>query len=428
MCREGRGLVRYGSHATVDAAKRKLLLYSLWLSAGRTNECCFLSFDSLRLDAHFRAVQVEIIQFKTSKAKKVAFMAGPNADRCWFTHLGDMLAMDRVPTHRLEYANLMFSDYQGKAPNQGVGRIIKDMNFRDNGANEKFRAIANAAGVDLPAGAAAAGIRQGACTELSILPVHQAIATSGHEMGGICKYYEYVQSTMANYIIGAQVLAGWPAPTHGHPTRGSRPASLDTLTINAVVPAVLDKIIDATFYLDNSRQHVLPKKVPDGELGAGMPGALRPAVRAAIASVVMHYKARHRDSQMPAVQARLGDAVKGMTQTTNPRAKLEEWGGWIRKQFDLDNLHLTTLQEVVGIAGLADVVARLGSNLGDVSGTAQNKLAAVVAKLTGKQHQLAAACSQLAVVAKQLMTNTVNGKRARGGARVAQHPTGQGAG
>ena len=84
----------YASHDTVEATKRKLPLYSLWLSAGRTNECCFLSFDSLRWDAHFGAVQVEIIQFKTSKAKKVAFTAGPNADRCWFTHLGDMLAME----------------------------------------------------------------------------------------------------------------------------------------------------------------------------------------------------------------------------------------------------------------------------------------------------------------------------------------------
>lgn len=117
----------YASHATVDAAKRKLLLYSLWLSAGQTNECCFLSFDSLRWDAHFGAVQVEIIQFKTSKAEKVAFVA-------------------------------------------------------------------------------------------CILPMHQAIATSGHDMGGICEYYEYVESTMAKSMIGAQILAGWPAPTYGHST------------------------------------------------------------------------------------------------------------------------------------------------------------------------------------------------------------------
>ena len=326
----------------VDLNSRILLLYLKALSTGnsmeskhcetwcaqRTSSICAKKYEVQRGLATLRNPRcgfdqpqlVEIIQFKTSKAKKVAFTAGPNADRCWFTHLGDMLAMEQVPTHRPEYANWMFPDYQGKAPNQGVGRIIKDLNFRDASAKKKLRAIANAAGVDLPAGAAAAGIRQGACTELSILPVHQAIATSGHEMGGICKYYEYVQSTMANSIIGAQVLAGWPAPTHGHPTRGPRPASLDALTMNGVCAAELDEIIDDIFFLDPSRPHLLLKQVPGGELGAGMPGPLRPAVRAAFASIVMHYKARRNDSQMPEVQARLEDAVKRATQTTNPRA------------------------------------------------------------------------------------------------------------
>ena len=346
-----------------------------------------MSFDALRWDSHYRAVQVEIVQFKTSKPKLVAFPAGPTPDRCWFTHLGDLLAMDRVDTYRPDVGTWLFPYYQGKDKGQGVGRIIKDMNFRDAGAKEKFRAVATAAGVDLPVGAAAAGIRQGACTELNILPVHQAIATSGHDMGGICKYYEYVQSTMAQSMIGAQILAGWPAPTHGHATRGPRPASLDALKTNGVCADELDDIIDAVFYLDPTRPHMLLKRVPAGELGAGMPGALRPAVQAAFASIVMHYQGRRRDSLMPQVQTRLEEAVSAACTASNPRATLEQWGDWIRAQFNLDNLHLTAMQEVVGMKGLADVVARLGSNLGDVSGTlrtivtAQNELAAAVSQL-----------------------------------------------
>ena len=54
---------------------------------------------------------------------------------------------------------------------------------------------------------------------------------------------------------------------------------------------------------------MLLKRVPAGEIGVGMPGALRPAVQAAFASIVMHYQGRRRDSLMPQVQTRLEEAV-----------------------------------------------------------------------------------------------------------------------
>ena len=72
----------------------------------------------------------------------------------------------------------------------------------------KFREVATAAGADLPVGAAAAGIRQGPCSEFGTMPVHQTITASSHDVGGISKYYKYVQSTMANSMIGAQILFG----------------------------------------------------------------------------------------------------------------------------------------------------------------------------------------------------------------------------
>lgn len=128
----------YASVGTADAATRKCLLWALWLSAGRSTECCYLSYDYLRWDPHFEALAVEIVQHKTSVAKKVFYCAGTTASRCFFVHFGDMLTMSRSPTWRPdEVGSWIFPEWHPGdsdwAGNKGrkVGKIIKETNPRD---------------------------------------------------------------------------------------------------------------------------------------------------------------------------------------------------------------------------------------------------------------------------------------------------------
>ena len=98
-----------------DAAQKKCLLTALWLSAGRTCEAVYLSYEALRWDEGRTLFEIEIVQFKTSKPKLIPLVAGASHDCCFFTNLGDMLATNRVGTYRPHQEGLwLFPDFQSK--------------------------------------------------------------------------------------------------------------------------------------------------------------------------------------------------------------------------------------------------------------------------------------------------------------------------
>ena len=68
-------LSRFG---TKDAATRRLALWMLWASAGRSSETACCTWDSLEWDPEMSALFVEIYQSKVAKMKLIAIVAGIN--------------------------------------------------------------------------------------------------------------------------------------------------------------------------------------------------------------------------------------------------------------------------------------------------------------------------------------------------------------
>ena len=357
----------YASVGTADAAKRKCLLMALWLSAGRSGECCYLNYDGLQWDPHFEALAVEIVQHKTSAAKKVFFCAGSTASRCFFVHFGDMLTMDRAATWRPdEVGSWIFPDWHPGdsdwAGNWGkkVGRIIKDINPRDK-LCIAWKEAAIKAHVNLPVEASAAGIRHGACTELYSLPVHQAVAVTGHDLRGQSEFFAYPSVRANDSIVGGSLLAGWPSPTYGHSTKGPRPARLDVLRENGEDMDLVEEAIDRAFDLDSSSPPMLRRYDPDER---SLDAPLRPLVRAAFASLVMYYAERRQDARMAQVQVRLELAVRdAFKDGCNPQARLEAWGKFIREDFMRANAHMTERTELGGMERLCALVVSQGEKL-----------------------------------------------------------------
>jgi len=357
----------YASVGTADAAKRKCLLWALWLAAGRSTECCYLSYDLLRWDPHFEALEVEIVQQKTAAMKKVFFCAGATASKCFFVHFGDMLTMDRAPTWRPdEVGSWIFPEWHPGdsewAGNKGkkVGKIIKEMNPRDDLCTA-WKDIAVDARMNLPKDASAAGIRHGACTELYQLPVHQGVALSGHDLRGQSEFYAYPSVKSNDSIVGGSVLAGWPAPTYGHSTRVPLPARLDALRVAGENMDLVEQVIDRAFYLDKTSPPMLLRRdpnVPD------LDAPLRPFVRSSFASLVMYYAERRRDKRMVHVQLRLEQAVtEAFEDGCNPQARLEDWGKLIREDFMRAKVHMFARTELDGIERLCALVSSQGEKL-----------------------------------------------------------------
>ena len=366
-----------------DAAQKKCLLTALWLSAGRTCEAVYLSYEALRWDEERTLFEIEIVQFKTSKPKLIPLVAGKSHDCCFFTNLGDMLATNRVGTYRPHQEGLwLFPDFQSKESGVGtaVGRIIKDMNAREDDARDDYLEHARWAQVDLSQGVTGAGVRPGACTKLyEAMPWEHAIGISGHEMSGFTKLIEYIDLNRTCALNGAVVLAGWPGPDYGKSTSGARPASVEALRQAGVDMALVEDMVDQLFYLDNTRPPMLlregAKKEGSHVNVNGVEGQLRPGVRAAFASLVMYYEERNdkKNQLMMSVQRRLRSVVESAYLPTepgkDPHARLVRWGAAIRERFRLENAHLHARREQATVDALTASVQDLGQTVGILQST-----------------------------------------------------------
>lgn len=91
-----RALARSGS---VEAATRRLAIWTLFASAGRSSETATITFDGLEWDAEMNGGFVEIIQTKAGKFKLIALVAGRDRHCDYFLFLADFLTMHKPSTY-----------------------------------------------------------------------------------------------------------------------------------------------------------------------------------------------------------------------------------------------------------------------------------------------------------------------------------------
>ena len=118
--------------------------------------------------------------------------------------------------------------------------------------------------------------------------------------------------------------------------KGAVPASLDSIVAAGIGMQQLEVVIDKLFRLDNTKPDAMRKHK----------GALRPALHAVLATMIMHFAERQREGEMLNVQAAMMTVVKTVLKPTEPlQDLLARWGSTVRHQFELDNLHLLGQQQ-----------------------------------------------------------------------------------
>lgn len=209
-------------------------------------------------------------------------------------------------------------------------------------------------------------------------------------MTSVSAIFEYVQPDIALNVVGATVLAGYPAHPWGQLGKGPVPPSLESLVAAGYNPEALDVVIDALFRLDSASPPMLLRD-----------GALRPAVRCALASMIMYYGHRLKTGEMRAVVvsmrnvfARAGFAYGGLEGGRGARVGGEGGGGGgggggsssvgassaagvdidqvlikmgsiIRMKWDVSNLHLTSRTSSPQMEQFVTVVSQLGKYVED---------------------------------------------------------------
>jgi hypothetical protein len=96
----------------------------------------------------------------------------------------------------------------------------------------------------------------------------------------------------------------------------------------------MESLVDLLYNLDGSSPPMLLSK-----------GALRPAVRAALASQIMYYEERTLNDEMDLVCAKMRAVLTELRVARNPvdaSGILVRWGKCIASQFKSDNLHLSS--------------------------------------------------------------------------------------
>ena len=371
----------YARVGGAESAVRSCLLIATWQTAGRTTECVYLSYDNMFWDRQFCCIEVEIVQYKTSKVKRLPLVASANHHMCFFTRLGDMLALERTVSYRPDdMGSWLFPKFQSKdQAGAAINRILKDVDVRQENAKHKVEAKASKLEFAANATVVGASVRPGAISTLyADIPANQVVCTSGHDMSGDSKMFGYVDVNVATCMPGATVLAGWPSPGYGKPTKGPRPASVDALAHQGADMKLVDDIVDEVFDLDPAHPPMLlraeVRRAGDGEFvnPGGTPGALRPAVLCAFASLVMHYEERSKNGFFLPVQVKLETAVSKAYSGRSSHAKLTEWGNAIRDAFVADNIHLSAYHETEGTARIVSMLQSLARQQGQV---AQNQRA-----------------------------------------------------
>ena len=229
------------------------------------------------------------------------------------------------------------------SPGTAIGGFIKALLPPERGGRKEYEDVSVH---ELPDGANASCLRPGAAMSMAeAAPAEMVASVTGHVLNHRSALYEYLEVYLTLLIPGALVLAGWKPLPWGQLGRGSVPASLEPLGALGLVLTDLEPWIDTLFSLDSASP-------PQLRLG----GNMRPAVHAAVASLLMYYEERRKKGLMEKAQCQLltswsqgpgrraaadfaqGGGVGG--QSMSPHEQLCSVGRLIKTQFVASNAHL----------------------------------------------------------------------------------------
>lgn len=280
----------YARANTSQGAVRKFALLSSQRAAGRSSEIAWSTYANMQWDSHFKHVFVDIVQNKPAKLKLAAFGAGATRHADWFLAFGDYLVLQPNEIYSEDQPNWLIPRLQEtSAPGTTLTRWIQDVLPSKRGGHSNYQ-DKRLVLPQLPPGATAAGLRRGASNELvAAMPTALAVLVTGHDCKKLSAFFEYLDVSRAGLMPGSVVLGGWPS---GHGERlqmgkGPVPASLDALEELGFDMAKIDGMIDTLFRLDTASPPMLLRD-----------GHLRPAVRAAFATMVMHFADRRQHDEM----------------------------------------------------------------------------------------------------------------------------------
>ena len=175
-----------------QAAARKCKLTFLWASAGRPSEPAGLHLDSFEFNSDLGVFEVEVIQSKVSKMKKMILL--PSVDR----HLDVYLALsDYLSLHpnRKPYSDgdtcWLFTDLHDlKCPSSRMTDYVKALQGEAGGGAKEYHAVSPPG---MPLGLTANGVRPGVINLLARkMPMEFVTATTGQSITGITSMGEYL--------------------------------------------------------------------------------------------------------------------------------------------------------------------------------------------------------------------------------------------
>jgi len=167
-----------------------------------------------------------------------------------------------------------------------------------------------------------------------------ACCTTGHHAESTA-YQQYINCCTAYLQPGAQVLSGNPPQERGSLTAGPRAASW-TCLVSALLPE--EKLEEMMEWLFSYAAETIAEPLRRD-------GRLRPAMRAAFASVVMHYEDRLKANCVVPVAVRLRKMMVHFERVSNVDAAheaLTAWGKQLHAAFTRDNLHMVQWKASAG--------------------------------------------------------------------------------
>ena len=257
------------------------------------------------------------------------------------------------------------------------------------------------------------------------VPATIAVHTTGHNLDKLSALWEYIGARIALLMPSAVALADWPALPYGQNGRGPANPKLQPVIHLGVGLELLDLMADELFSFHDASPPMLLQGAP-----------LRPMVRASLATLIMYYEQRFKDKEMHLVLTSMREAyTKKVSAVDDAHAALIQWGGEIKRQFDIDNLHLVsraqhdgTAQVVAAVRGLALTVGRMHAQLSDMGArmvtleTNSNTQRTGVADLIAGVNSLSTGVNSLSIMVRAPAPQMMQREAARPGPPQAPPP------
>ena len=208
-----------------------------------------MHLNNMSWNPFFMCVEAKIPQTKTSKYKLIPLCAGRHRHVCFFTNLGDRLALCSwvLDDSETPWFHPEFHDSGSTSAGTKIGTFLKAVMKKKDGSGSRTVTYENVAVSTLPEDASAAGFRHGCADELVIeMPGFYVVQATGHDLKKEGSIYEYTNARLSLNMPSAAVLHGWPAFEYNQNGKGPRPASLGPILVSAD-RGVLEDMIDSVF-------------------------------------------------------------------------------------------------------------------------------------------------------------------------------------